>query len=107
MGQASTGQESKVQLDLAFWVRCTNVVKSSIKQPFIKGNSEVKKNHKTLLEEYIFNSDLSYLLIFFATSLQSTQGPIWPGQWKIGLSNSKGCSKMLKKLNCVNHKSVR
>jgi hypothetical protein len=37
------------------------------------------------MEEYIFNSEFFCLIFFSARSLQNTQGPIGPGQWKIGL----------------------
>jgi hypothetical protein len=38
------------------------------------------------MEEYIFNSEFFCLIFFSARSLQNTQGPIGPGQWKIGLN---------------------
>ncbi len=59
--------------------------KKSHKTSFYKGNPEVKKNQKTFLEEYIFISDFSYIMIFCAISIQNTQGPIGPGQWKLVL----------------------
>jgi hypothetical protein len=38
------------------------------------------------MEEYIFNSEFFCLIFFSVRSFQNTQGPIGPGQWKIGLN---------------------
>jgi hypothetical protein len=37
-------------------------------------------------EQYIFISEFFCLIFFSVRSFQNTQGPIGPGQWKIGLT---------------------
>jgi hypothetical protein len=67
-----------------------------------KRSPEVKKNQKTFLDEYIFISYFLYIMIFCAISIQNTQGPIGPGQWKLGLKyNSKSHLTFTYKYYCA------